>query len=462
MRRDTRRRLVIAIVAAIAAAGLFALAYVDPLGFFGRFEADGITINPRAAIRDDATYELIVWEESFLTPWAARDQAEMLEQAIEEFSQSRPNVKIAYALLDGEAGRAQLASAIAAGRPPDVYGTMRGSLIGSPRLVPASPYMEGVSRSEPPPLLSAAEDALTVDGIIWGWPRGLWWEAWLGNTAMLAQDGIDFTRLAAEGWDRNAFLEWVGNVAGHRTHPVMLDLTDVRILEQLMASAGAPAYVNPSGRIAWVRQQVADAAGFVRALREKGAFGNDVELMSRGRLAALYNDDTSIIGPVNPYVARSAFQRKQDQLLFVPVPHPSAGRYTPTEVSAYFVFHQAVYQGDDHTRLAAELAAFLAVKSEEWLIESVGLLPAHTRGWAVWDERAPWDVASRTVLEHFIEYAVSVPDQRDAPMTAAIREALLPAWRSFLAERMTVEQFTDAAIDAIQRVLDGRSTSPSS
>lgn len=453
MPRSIRRRLLMSVIAVITLGGLSAFAITDPFGLFGRFEVDGMRINPRAAVRDDVTYELTVWEEAFFVPWAARSQAEMLEAAIEQFSRQRPNVNITYTLLDADTGRTQLTAAVAAGRPPDVYGTTRGALVGSPRLVPASPYMPPVERSEPPPFVPAATSPLTVADTLWGWPRALWWDAWLGSKESLARAGIDHTRLVADGWDRDAFLQWIHHSTG--AHRLMLDFTDVAILEQLMAAAGVPAYVDASGDVAWQRQQIIDAAAFIRAVRHSDAVGRELELMSRTRLRALYEDDATIIGPVNPYTALSAFHRTADQFVLVPVPHPSStGRHMSTEPSAYFVFHQAVYQGDDHTRLAAELAAFLAAKSEQWLVEAIGLLPARTAGWETWRERAPFGEASRTLLEQAAAHAMPVPAAQDEQLTASVREALLPMWRSFLSDQMTPEQFGDAAMRAIERTVN--------
>lgn len=460
MAARARLRWLVPLGVLLTAAATLALLFAGQLALFQRFEVDGVRINPRAAVRDDVTYQLTVWEEAFVAPWAEQSQLAFLQRVLEEFSEGRPNVNVEIVLLDEAEARTQLAAAIAAGHPPDVYGAVRGVLAGMPGQVPASPYLSVIhgqrGRSEPPPFATAAVAGLSAEQTMWGWPRGLWWDAWLIRSAALARHGFDTTALGTDGWDYEAVLRAASATADRLT--VALDVTSLHVLEQLLGAAGAAGAASDTNDSV-DEELLAEAASFVRRLVDEAAVGTDTETMSRSRLAQLYEGRADVIGPVNPYTAQSAQRRVEQQLTLAPVPRPP-GRAPafPVSVSAYFVFHQGpdAYRGDDHTRLAAELAAFLAAKSEEWLVEWIGLLPVSTAGWEVWNERSPWNTDSRIVLEEAFAYATAAPPGTQGPVPVSVQTQLQPVWRAFIVGDMTPEQF---AREALQIIRNGQHTS---
>lgn len=464
MARGARLRRIVSLTVSLTLAAVLALVFAGRLGLFHRFDLGGLKINPQAAVRDDVTYELTVWEEAWIAPWAEDTQRELLERAVREFAEQRPNVQISYVVWDEAEARTQLAAAVAAGSPPDVYGAVRDVFRGVSGQVPASPYMSvvglGHERNEPLPYAPAAIDGLSADNAIWGWPRGLWWDAWLGRPASLADRGVNTAHLGATGWDYDTFLRIGADSAAQGSRlAVALDVTSWHVVEQLMGAAGVVGYVDDEGGVAWDEGRLIEVASFLRQLQDRGLLGKDVELMSRSRLENLYEGRVDVIGPVNPYTAQSALRRVDDELTVLPVPHPAAREPSlPVSVSAYFVFHQGetTYRGDDYTRIASELAAFLAAKSEEWLVEWIGLLPVSAAGWNVWHDRSPWNAAGRAVLEQATNNAVSAPAGTNSALSASMRTALQPLWRAFLAGEATPEQFARDALDIIERSIEGQ------
>ena len=441
--RALARRLV-----PLAAAAAFALALaavvVSRAGWFHRFEVDGVKINPRAPVRDDVTYDLVVWEEAVVAPWAKETHAEHLERAVLEFSRQRPNVRVTVQMLDEETARERLEAAVAAGAPPDVYGAVKGVLWAWPYQVPASPYMPVDQGAEPLPVDPRALAGLTAAGAVWGWPRGLWWDGWLGRRELAISDD----------WTYGSLLQGGTGPSSSDRITVSLDLTSVQLLEQLMGAAGTPSYVDGHGQGAWDRSGLAETAAFLRSLQQSRGPGGDMDAAARRRLENLLAGDVDLIGPVNPYAVQSALRHAPDRLIIVPPPgRPGSPPAWPVAVSGYFVFRQHDYKGDDHTRLAAELAAFLAKKTETWLVESVGLLPVSAEGRDVWRERAPWDAANRDVLAAAAEHAVVAPPWAAQVPVDSIRSAPVPPWRAFIAGDTTPERFAEDAIRAIQRAL---------
>ena len=286
---------------------MFALALaavvVSRAGWFHRFEVDGVKINPRAPVRDDVTYDLVVWEEAVVAPWAKETHAEHLERAVLEFSRQRPNVRVTVQMLDEETARERLEAAVAAGAPPDVYGAVKGVLWAWPYQVPASPYMPVDQGAEPLPVDPRALAGLTAAGAVWGWPRGLWWDGWLGRRELAISDD----------WTYGSLLQGGTGPSSPDRITVSLDLTSVQLLEQLMGAAGTPSYVDGHGQGAWDRSGLAETAAFLRSLQQSRGPGGDMDAAARRRLENLLAGDVDLIGPVNPYAVQSALRHAPDR-----------------------------------------------------------------------------------------------------------------------------------------------------
>lgn len=445
--------------AAAVVASVAALALAMQIGLFHRFDVDGVKINPRAAIRSDANYTLVVWEEAIAAPWAQTTQAQLLEETLREFASLHPNVRVTYELLEPAAAADRLADAVAAGSPPDVYGAARveWGAYPLPYQVPATPYLIRSHDRGGLPYSDAAVTGLTFEGSLWAWPRGLWWEGWAARRDALLRAGLlrpsdnapdPDGSWSLRGWHYDALVSAVSSSGAPLT--VALDVTSLDLLLQLLPGTGnAPN--DAAGAVPWSDAQIAQATDFVRRLLRSGARGRDLDTMSRIRFSELAEGDVHVVGPVNVYSAQAALRRLPDELTVVPPPSPAPEPPAlPVVPSAYFVFRQADYKGDDHTRAAAELAALLAAKTEQWLIETVGLLPVTADGWSAWRQNSPWNDSTRGLLAAAADSAAVV---RWPPGAAAHwQTTLLPSWRSFLNGEYTPEQMAAAVRRAAERL----------
>lgn len=424
-----------------------------------RFDVGGVAINPAARIKAERTYELVVWEEELIIPWAAKTQSEMLVDAIREFQNQWPNAAITYTIVEPESAREKLDAAIAAGVPPDVYATARG-VVRHPRLqVPASPYLPAVDDDEPGLLSPVATGMLSADNNVWGWPRAVWWQTWLGRVADGTGAGAAESLPINASWTWDQFQQWVRNGSNvsrsaSRNFALALNVLDIAVLEQFMSNAGAPAYTDAEGHLLWNEASLTDVASFLRTLQREAILPDKAADAARTRLEELFSGDATVIGPVSPHLAQAIFRHTPDGLTLLPIPRrPSDQPVATLDVSAYFVFRHAAYEGDDHTRLAAELAAFLAEYSERWLVESLGLLPVRAGGRAVWNDSAPFTASSRALLQTYIEQAESPYTMSSGLQGDRLRAAVLPHWRRFWNERVTAEQFAIDVMGALRDAL---------
>lgn len=400
----------------------------------------GVLINPNAAVQEDKTYELYLWDEQLIIPWAPKTQSEMLIDGIRQFQRMRPNVSVTYTIVPREEAAATLATAIESGQPPDVYGTAAGAVYYPDLQVPATPYLPE-RRSEVGPLFApAAAEPLSADGYLWGWPRGLWWHTWVANRA--------FIRGAADNKAVNDGPTWTWEQFPARLADgaPAVDTSSVIVLEQLMAAAGAPGYTDASGSLTWNETLLHDVARFVRTWHPPSDNG-----AARTRVERLLTGDSPLIGPVGPHLAQTILRHTPDTYTLVPPPHrPPAPPVIPVEVSAYFVFRREPHEGDDHTRVATELAAFLASHAQRWLIQAAGLLPVDDEGLAYWRDAAPLDELSKQTLTHHPGSAGSLTETMSRQRW---REAVQPHWEAFVRGATEPDRFAADSLRVLREQL---------
>src|SRR5690606_8416522 len=95
-------------------------------------------------------------------------------------------------------------------------------------------------------------------------------------------------------------------------------------------------------------------------LEQRGALGRRPAPPIIDRVAR-FIDNGAVIAPLNPWLYRHLQDRYGEDMVLLPVPHGGVHPEVPPLVpSGYAVFARADYPGDDHLRLAMELAHFLS------------------------------------------------------------------------------------------------------
>lgn len=426
-----RHRLFVIGIVVVAAATATMLFFARD----ARFQVGDVAVNPRAPIDPERPYELVLWEEAIVIPWAAKNQSETITDGIRSFQGLYPNVAVSYAIMPVEEAREKLAEAFEQGTPPDIYATARGAVWHPRYSVPASPYLQAMVQDrerdpagDDPRLLPAAAAMVTRGDVLWGWPRGLWWETWLALA------------------DRPS-----------RSDSFAPNVSDILFLEQWMATAGVATYTDEAGALLWTEQRVLEEARKMQAAREAGLLPapRDADRVARSRVEALVTGAAAGIGPVGPHLAQSVFRITPDRFVLTGMPPALRVTELPAEpsvlldVSAYFVFRHHPYAGDAHTRLASELAAHLARHGELRLAESLALIPVTAAGWAFWREEAPLDDGSKQLLHAAAAAEGPRPTLDETLSKDDFRQAILPHWLDFLSGAGTPEQFAARTVAAL-------------
>ncbi len=355
---------------------------------WGRYRLGDMRINPRAGLDQGKTYALRFWGVHWPPSPAGQAYGPWLRQALAEFQARYPNIRVEHRLLEPETAYQELAAALRAGNPPDVFAAPPGGplLLSSSLQVPAGFYLD---RRERRAYLAAAWDAVSARGQVWAWPQWLVARTWLGNRRALEAAGLDLIGAALRS-DRTALAAALSRRAAGTTGLAVYPV-GMGFFEDLMAAAGAPVPVNGGGRRLWPRDQVRAAADWAAALKA----GGSLAVPGSGELDALVDDlfegRLAAVGGANPWLTarllRIDAQRRQGgpRLVQLPVPGPpGAPDGLTVSAGALAVFRQRSYQGHDHTRAAVELARFMSRLPHPWVAPDSPVMPAYGPVWARW------------------------------------------------------------------------------
>ncbi|MCL6580886.1 MAG: extracellular solute-binding protein [Firmicutes bacterium] len=352
-------------------------------------------LDPTAPVDPDRRYHLVVWDYRlpFTSP-SGTPFSTATEEAIRRFTDRYPNVTVDLHLLDLDDGPSELAQALVAGYPPDVYCSPYGTpAVGSSLQVPVGLYLDASSWADYHPV---AWQAVKVEGTVWAWPRWLLLWPWLGNRDLLEKAGYDPEQVSEVGWTREELtalgrrLAQVGT-GGARTlaipSPTVL-LRDILFTPCLAsASGGSPADW-------WAGPEPAAAVEWLDGLREsgqlllgdKGTSPRVIEAFAEGRAAVLVPPSPwAALFLLEPVKRPAAWQFRlpsragRPELVLVPPPQDPAGTGRSlvwVSAATVAVFRHARYKGDDNTRLAVELARELTRGYRVWLRDQPLCVPA--------------------------------------------------------------------------------------
>jgi len=368
-------------------------------------------LDPQAAIDPDRGYHLVVWD--YRLPYSSPSGAPFSEssaEAIRRFERRYPNVTVDLHLLDPSAGPTDLAAALTAGYPPDVYCSPFGPpATGSDLQIPIGLYLDYETWAEYHPV---AWQTVKTGGTVWSWPRYLLLWPWLGNVDLLSLAGVDPAAISTGGWTREQFALAASGLAaagGAGRSAFLATNSPAVVVRDLLFSAGLAGDAVDAEDSAGADP---DAAGFWRGpkpgevlrwlsrldqaktLQPASPNATVIDSFVRGRSAVLAGPSPwatlFLLEPVErPAAWQFTLPDRDDRpaMVLLPPPHGS-GEPSVAWVSAatVTVFRQARYRGDDNTRLAVELARELTVGTRPWLRDQYLCVPA------AYGELASWRV----------------------------------------------------------------------
>lgn len=373
----------------------------------GTVRVGDVVIRPQAPVDPKRAYRLVLWEENVVLSGAGTTYRAFLDDRIKAFREIYPNVTIDLQLLPPGEAVNRLEAALAAGQPPDVYGSLTPRLFDPDYQVPVERFLPR-TRGDEPVFRPAAWAALSAEGHVWGWPRWIRFTTWAGRRSLLAGTGLDVDRATREGWTFEEALESLSAVGGGRVPGLLVHPGEPELFRSLML-AGGHGLMLQEGSLAWSPEAMGAAAAFLAAARRQAHMPSSLETAARERVARLLQGRAGIITPVRPELAAHLLRTiPGEELVLLPPPRPAGSAlHVPAEVAAYLVFRQSPYKGDDQTRLAMELARFLIHSKDAWVSAQFPAVPALVSDQTIWEGEAPWPAASSQALLRWAEVAVT-------------------------------------------------------
>lgn len=392
-------------------------------------------LNPRAPVDPTRQYHLVVWDYNLpLTSASGARFGEAAAEAIRRFEKRYPNATVDLVLVDPADGPAKLAEALAAGYPPDVYCSPFGlPASGSSLQIPVGLYLDYDTWARYHPV---AWQTVKVDGTVWAYPRWLMLWPWLGNRDLLVAAGLDPDRISQAGWTREEFLAAAGRLAAGRTWDGTRSLaasSPAAVVRDLLFPGLLTGETAPASDSFWLGAEPGAVALWLSQLGEADALNQDGTGKNPGVVDSFVHGRAAVLASPTPWASLFLLEpvprpapwqytlpdRSPPPVVLVPPPHgssqPSVVWVSAATVS---VFRQARYKGDDHTRLAVELARELSTGARPWLRDLVLCLPASSSELAAWEvSRARFGELGDFAAREFGILASLPPDRLSAALT---------------------------------------------
>lgn len=440
------RRLVHGILLFFAIGVAFALGVYLRLKVTPRYAG----IDPRAEIDPGKRYTLTLWD--FDRPWpdAAGGYRAALEKALDGFKQRFPNTVVKVELLPWDGGEERVAAALKEGNPPDVLSS--GPVLRSdwgPLLVPCGPYLAAEELQDYPEVARAG--ASRGGGLI-AWPRWLEPSFWAANEELLAAAGVPVAEIQAEGWSWETFARAAEEVHKLAGQPYLFTSFDLFTLWQEVGRGGVTPELGKTSS-PWAPERVQRAAERAWAFWKQAAVPRSLGRGDYAGLEDFFTGRAAVFGPVKPWFLRATYERTKRvergsleagaarpfTVVLLPPAGLAAGEGIPVAAENLYVFRQRRYQGDDHTRLAMELARHLSRASAE-LAAELDLVPAYRPAQLTW--LSVWKMGQGEVVLRWLEYGVPAPS---AAEMAEARARLEPLLEKFWSGELSPAELADRA-----------------
>ncbi|MDI3538071.1 MAG: multiple sugar transport system substrate-binding protein [Bacillota bacterium] len=405
-------------------------------------------IDPQAHIDPNKRYTLSLWD--FDRPWPDNSSGyrAALEKVLDRFKEQFPNAEVKVELLSWNEGEEQVAAALREGNPPDVLSS--GPIVRSdwgPLLVPCGPYLSPEELEE---YMEVARAGASRSGELIAWPRWLEPALWAANSKLLAAAGVPVAEIQAQGWSWEAFGRAAGEVHKLPGVPYFFTSFDLFAFWQELGRGEVPP--EPGGRASpWAPERVRRAAERAVIFWAQGTVPHSLGRGDYAGLEDFFTGRAAVFGPVKPWFLRAAYERAKRiergsleagaappfAVVLLPPAGLETGEGIPVTSENLYVFRKRRYQGDDHTRLAMELARHLSRASAE-LAAGLDLVPAYRPAQPAW--RSAWKMGEGEVVLRWLKHGVP------APLPAELAEArarLEPSLQKFWAGELSPAELAD-------------------
>lgn len=353
--------------------------------YFQTKQEQEFTIDPQVKLKSKQKYKITYWDYQLYIGQKG-DYEEFLQQAIKEFNQRYPQVKVNYKLLSFVNGRKKLLSSLEQGTPPDVYHAVWGSKLLDEQLqVPVSIFWDSGERGELQARNKYQQQSISTFSYqeeVWGLPQWVWPQVWIGNKRIFKKINFNVEKVSTEGWTKKEFYQASRQLANLKAKGgIVLNPYNGQLMNQLLTvTVGNFNLVSNSSKLLVTAEELKTGFKFLEQLQQLEVFPVVSEQRAKKMLPYFWANQAGIIAPVNCWLAKRLYQEEKNEAAkIVLLPPPGLkenNKRPPVSVTGLLLFRQKEYQGDAHTKAAYKWAKFINRKKSQLITQKLKVIPA--------------------------------------------------------------------------------------
>ncbi|SDC26048.1 MULTISPECIES: ABC transporter substrate-binding protein [unclassified Candidatus Frackibacter] len=426
---------------------------------------EGFKINPQVQLVEDKEYQITYWDYPLFIGQEG-DYEEFLQEAIGEFNDMYPNIKVNYELLSFINGEDKLQEKLEEGKPPDIYNDIFSKKLISKELqIPVDIFFAAESTKERDIFQEYNQlgiKALSYDEKIWGMPNWLAPQVWVGNRSLLSETNLDLTRIQEEGWTWDTFYQGAKQIKDlNRKSCIIFNPYNSKLFYQLLRMNGTQSLISKEGELLLTSQQLETTFDFLDDLRSHELFYDQPEEMNKKLLPYFWQNRAGIIAPVNIWLLNNLYQRDQKEsdveLTLMPIPtNDPEEKRVPLKVSSLLLFRQEEYKGDDHTKAVYKFAKFMNQQKQLFVAKKLNVVPVYLSLAELWKEET--DLSSK-IKEEILTYINRGSYQelsgfQNMKYEAQIKQVIDQQYEAFWLEGEPITKVTDEIMTKAQEILN--------
>ncbi|MFW5976334.1 MAG: hypothetical protein ACOCQS_00155 [Bacillota bacterium] len=306
-------------------------------------------VNHTAEIDPERDYNINIWFNPFyrtIDQYQGKEN-EFFDKIQSQVKKEYPNINLKANEVNFLESEARLSQSIEKKQPPDIYFNFTNdSLINEKFQIPVDNFLT----SEEEEKFKKYE----INDNLWGWPLLVQPQNWLGNNKNI------------EMKQENNFME---NISSLKEADLIFNYRDYTLLRQLMALKGVDElHLTEDKKLTEeVLTQLHEVFLFLHQLRKRDLFGNSfLDMMDENFVKSFIEDDSIIIGPLNPWLEHLLNHRYPDSVKKIKVDN-LIRTYTLN------VFYQEPYKGDDHIKAVMEVSRIITQEFSQELAKNLDL-----------------------------------------------------------------------------------------
>lgn len=420
-------------------------------------QEDVFRIDPEVQLQPEREYQLTYWDYPLFIG-QEEEYTEFLEEAIADFNDMYPNIKVDYEILSFLEGESRLQERLKEGNPPDIYNDIFGSKFFSEELqIPVNIYFAEGDLGD---YNQAAIKSFYADQRVWGLPNWVLPQVWVGNKSLLTEADLDLNEIQTVGWDWQQFSEVAQQINDlGRDNSIIFNPHNSQLLFHLLSQQGREQFLCQEEGLLLEAEELKLAFQFLRELQEKQVFPESTQEMNKQLLPDFWQGQAGVIAPINMWLLNNFYQREAEQqrvdLTLIPPPGIEQQEQLPLEVGGLVLFRQQEYQGHEHSKATYKFAEFINRQKNLFLAEKLKVVPAYLPLQSLWAQEV--DLRSE-IKEDILSYAQrGTPKQLDSFASLAVQrqieELLAQAYQDFWLTEKSIAEIVNEVMTESQQLV---------